>query len=94
MSCLALIPPALKVGSFQLIQITNCMSRVRSYSELDPLDVPAPVMETLGYFDGRPTEQALLAITAEKSIHLDPGLVRKSYDFQLLVPVKPAQSSK
>jgi hypothetical protein len=88
------IPPALKVGSFQLVQITNGMSRVRSYSEMDPLDVPATVMETLGYFDGRPTEQALQAIAAEKAIQLDPSLVRKLCDFQLLVPADPLQSSE
>jgi hypothetical protein len=88
------IPPALKVGSFQLVQITSGTSRVRSYSELDPLDVPAAVMETLGYFDGRPTEQALQAIAIEKAIQLDPSLVRKLCDFQLLVPSSAADSSK
>ena len=88
------IPPALKVGSFQLVQITSGTSRVRSYSELDPLDVPAAVMETLGYFDGRPTQQALQAIAADKAIQLDPSLVRKLCDFQLLVPAGAAESSK
>jgi len=87
------IPPALKVGSFQLVRITNGMSRVRSYSELDPLDVPAAVMETLGYFDGRPTEQAVRAIAADKAIQLDPSLVRKLCDFQLLVPTGPTEST-
>src|SRR5262249_4070306 len=87
------IPPALKVGSFQLIQITTSVSRVRTYSKLDPLDVPAAVRETLGYFDGRPTEQALKAIAAEKAIQLDAGLVRKLSDFQLLVPANPTEST-
>jgi hypothetical protein len=86
------IPRALKVGSVQLVRITNGISRVRSYSELDPLDVPAAVMETLGYFDGRPTEEALKAIAVEKSIQLDPGLIRKLYDFQLLVPADSPRS--
>jgi len=80
------VPSALKVGSFQLVQITNGMSRVRTYSELDPLDVPVAVMETLPYFDGRGAQDALKAIAAEKAIQLAPDLVRKLCDFQLLVP--------
>lgn len=86
------IPPALKVGSVQLIRITNGVSRVRTYSELDPLDVPAAVMEILGYFDGRPTEEALKALAADKSLQLAPDLIRKLCDFQVLVPAGPAQS--
>jgi hypothetical protein len=79
------VPPALKVGSFQLVQITNGLSRARSYSPLDPLDVPLPVMESLRYFDGRPTEEALGQIASEKGISLSDDLVRKLCDFELLV---------
>jgi hypothetical protein len=88
------IPPALKVGSLQLVRITNGVSRVRTYSQFDPLDIPAPVMESLGYFDGRPTAEALKAIAADKAIRLDPGLVRKLCDFQVLVPSSVGQSGE
>jgi len=88
------IPPALKVGSLQLVQMTSSVSRVRTYSDLDPVDIPAPVMETLGYFDGRSTQAALKAIATEKGIHLNQDLIRKLCDFQLLVPADRAQSNE
>ena len=86
------IPASLKAGSFQLIQITNGISRVKTYSEMDPLDVPDAVMETLGYFDGRPTEEAIQAILKDKAIQLTPDLIRKFCDFQLLVPASNPNS--
>jgi hypothetical protein len=86
------IAPALKVGNVQLVQMTTGASRVRTYSPYDPIDVPAEVMELIGYFDGRPTEAALKAIAAEKGTHLDPQLVRKLCDFHLLVPADGAST--
>ena len=79
------IPSRLKAGSFQLIQITQSVSRLRTYSVLDHLEIPAPVMETLGYFDGRTTEAALETIANEKGIKLERGLIQKLCDFELLV---------
>jgi hypothetical protein len=79
------LPSRLKVGSFQLIQMTSSTSRVRTYSPLDPLEMPTVVMETLGYFDGRSPEAILQNIADEKGIKLDSGLLRKLCDFELLV---------
>jgi hypothetical protein len=84
------IPSALRVGSIQLVRMTTGVSRVRSYSPYDPIDVPAEVMELLGYFDGRPVEAALNAIAAEKGTHLDPQLIRKLCDFKVLTPADGA----
>jgi hypothetical protein len=80
------VPSALKVGGVQLVRITRGVSRLKSYSPYDPLDVPSEVMELLGCFDGRPTEAVLNAIAAEKGTHLDPQLIRKLCDFEVLVP--------
>lgn len=80
------IPSTLKVGSFHLVQIENAMTRVSTYSDYDPLDIPQAVMELLHYFDGRTTEEALAAIAGERGVRLDPALVRKMVDFKLLVP--------
>jgi hypothetical protein len=80
------IAPALKVGCVQLVQVTSSVSRVRTYSPYDPIDVPAEVMELLRYFDGRPTAGALNAIASEKGTRLDPRLIQKLCDFELLVP--------
>lgn len=79
------VPSPLKVGPFQLVQIQNAMTRVSTYSDFDPLDVPQAVMEALPYFDGRSTQQALAAIADERGVSLDPALVRKMADFKLLV---------
>jgi len=83
------IPPSLEVGKMQLVQIKQNVTRVCTYSSFDPLDLPGVVMQVLGYFDGRPTAEALAAIADEKEIRLDPSLVRKMVDFALLVPPKP-----
>jgi Fe-S-cluster containining protein len=80
------VPPALKVGAMHLVKITRDMTRVSSYSSFDPVDIPSPVMESLHFFDGRPTDDAIAAIAGEKGIRLDPSLVRKMVDFALLVP--------
>jgi hypothetical protein len=80
------IPSSLKVGPFQLVQIENSVSRVNSYNQYDPLDVPQAMMELLPYFDGQSTERALAAIAKERNITLDAELVRKVVDFKVLVP--------
>ena len=82
------VPPALLVGSIQLVQIQQGTTRVNTYSDYDPLDVPSIVMELLHYFDGRPTEDAIAAIAQERGFRLEPALVRKMVDFGLLVQPK------
>jgi hypothetical protein len=42
----------------------------------------------LGYFDGRPTSDALAAISEAENVRLDPALVRKLTDFGVLIPVR------
>ena len=80
------IPPALKVGGMQVVQITRNTTRVSTYSAFDPVDIPSTVMESLHYFDGRSTAEAIAAIENERNLKLDPSLVRKLVDFELLIP--------
>ena len=82
------MPPALKSGSMQLVQIGRETTRVSTYSAFDPIDVPSAVMDSLRYFDGRPTEEAMAAIASGMDISLDHSLLRKMVDFALLVPVE------
>jgi len=79
------IPHALNVGSINLVQMEQGTTRVRTYSDFDPLDIPNIVMELLQYFDGRPTEQSLSAIANERGIRIEPALVQKLVDFNVLV---------
>ena len=83
------LPPALKVGSMQLVRIQHGLTRINTYSSYDPLDVPQVVMEVLPYFDGRPTNAALSSIEEERGVRLDLDLVRKMADFGLLIPAAP-----
>jgi len=80
------IPNALNVGPIEIVQMEGGATRVCTYSEHDPLDIPNAVMELLQHFDGRPTEEALAAIADERGIRLEPALVRKLVDFKVLVP--------
>ena len=79
------IPEKLRVGSFELFDIRREAPSLRTYSEYDPIDVPIPVMDRLSYFDGRPTAEALAIVAKERGVQLDPALVQKMVDFQLLV---------
>jgi hypothetical protein len=79
------IPSHLRAGPFHVAQMRESMTRVSTYSIYDPLDVPDTVMQLLQYFDGRPTADALAAIAEERGVSLDPALVRKMVDFELLV---------
>ncbi len=83
------LPERFQPGSFQLVQIGHETTRVSSYSQLDPLDIPNPVLKVLHYFDGRPTREALQAIAATESIRLEENLVRKLVDFGILKPAEP-----
>jgi len=85
------LPPALKVGSMQLVQIQHGVTRINTYSSYDPLDVPQVVMELLPYFDGRATEVALSSIEEERGVRLDLDLICKMVDFGLLVPAAKTQ---
>ena len=76
----------LQAGSFQLVRLGHDTSRLSTYSDFDPLDIPNPVLNVLHYFDGRPTSEVLAEITEKEGIHLEPDLVRKLADFQVLVP--------
>jgi len=82
------VPTTLHVGPMQLVQIHHGMTRVSTYNDGDPLDIPQVVMESLQYFDGRPTADAIAAIQSECGVRLENDLIRKMVDFRLLVPSK------
>jgi hypothetical protein len=81
------IPERLKVGPVRIISMNRDSCCISTYSDFDPLDVPKRLMEVLGYFDGRPSGEAIAAIAAAEDIRIDETLVRKLTDFGVLVPV-------
>ena len=82
-------PPALEVGPVKIVRMGGENCRVSSYSAIDLLDIPKPLLDVLHHFDGRPTEEAVRAIAEEEGIDLDEALVRKLADFRILVPSAP-----
>ena len=80
------LPVALKVGSFHSVRFGADTQVISSYSGSDPIELPKSLLGVLHYFDGRPTKQALAAISAERSIKINHALVRKLVDFKILVP--------
>jgi hypothetical protein len=82
------IPGALRVGRFEVTSVGARSSLLRTYSGLDPLDVPRPLLDVLRHFDGRPTEDAIRAIAEQHGLALGPAQLRELVDFRILVPVE------
>lgn len=80
------LPAALKVGPFSSIRLGADTQVVNSYCDFDPVELPRSLVEVLHYFDARPTEHALAAISAERGVTIDRAVVRKLVDFKILVP--------
>ena len=78
------IPERLKLGDVRLAGAAEGKLRIAAYSEYDPLLIPQKLAAVLGYFDGRPTEDALAAILSEHGLSLQPALVRRMLDFGVL----------
>jgi hypothetical protein len=83
------IPDRLKVGGYQVVGMRQGSYCVSSYSPYDPLSLPQELITALGYFDGRPTNEALDAISKFENLSLEPSLVRRLTDFGVLVEVQP-----
>ncbi|HZE98498.1 MAG TPA: hypothetical protein VE981_15810 [Planctomycetota bacterium] len=82
------IPEALRAGSVQVVPLPGGTSRVLSYNENDPIELPSELLDVLGYFDGRPTADALAAIDRERGLVLERDLLRQLVDFQVLVAAR------
>ena len=83
-------PECVKIGKLSILSANRDSSCVYGYSGTDALELPGALMDVLPYFDGRPTREALARIEAETGIAVDPALVRKLVDFEILVPGEPA----
>ena len=78
------IPERLRLRELHIIGVHAGQYRVVAYSPLDPLTMPEALAPVLHHFDGRPTDEALAAILHEHGIRIDPGLVRRMVDFEIL----------
>jgi hypothetical protein len=79
------LPDRPRVG---LIQITGTAAGKYSavtYSDYDPLRLPAELLAVLPHFDGRPAGDVVEEIRVQRGVRLDPALVRRMADFRVLV---------
>ncbi len=61
------------------------LTRIVTYSDSDPLELPTAIVELLPRFDGRPTE-LVLAELADEGVVLAPELLAFLLDFEVLQP--------
>jgi hypothetical protein len=79
------LPHTVRPGRFLLQPQENGVVQVAGYSGCDPLTMPADVLTLLYYFEGRTVQEALNAIREETRFEMEPDLVRKLLDFEILM---------
>jgi hypothetical protein len=82
------VPKRLRVGQLHVLDLDPDAEYLWSYSNLDPLRLPRPVLDLLHHFDGRDNEEALAEIRAKEGVTLGPEHLRALADFQVLIPVE------
>jgi Fe-S-cluster containining protein len=80
----AAIPGHLKASKVSLSNFHAGKYRITTYNNFDPLLISERLAMVLRYFDGRPTEEALQNILAERGLRLSPSLVKRLVDFGIL----------
>ena len=75
------------VGKYDVLDTGAEHVTVSGNSGFEPLRLPRQLVAVLGYFDGRPTDEVLLAIAAAEGLEIEPALVSKLVDFRILVLV-------
>ena len=81
------IPDRLTVGRVKATPVAGGRVQVVADGVPEILDLPRELWAALPAFDGRPVATVLSAITARHRIDVQPSLLRKLVDFELLVPV-------
>jgi hypothetical protein len=79
-------PQGLRGAPIRVDPMHPDFDRIWTYSPLDPIDLPKPILSALRYFDGRPTPDALQAIAEELGTGMDETLLRTLVDYRVLVP--------
>ncbi|MCI0441607.1 hypothetical protein L0152_00130 [bacterium] len=82
------LPYALKMKYFKSEEVAVGITRVWSYSNYNPIDLPTNIIDVLEYFDGRPVSEVLSQIKQEKAITIDADLLQKLSDYEILVQAK------
>ncbi len=78
------VPDRLHIAPYNILKQDDQRSTLQALTCTEPLQAPAVLLPLLRYFDGRPTDEVLEEIREETRIRLDPGLLRRLYDFGIL----------
>ena len=83
--------PAVTAGPLRLRPLVvaalgSASVRVTTYSASDPIIIPRDLFDALPRFDGRPAADALRLIEEEGGLQIEPAVVRRLLDFEVLVP--------
>jgi Fe-S-cluster containining protein len=82
------LPGTLEMKYCKSEDVGGGLTRVWSYSNYNPIDLPSDLYDALQYFDGRPNSEVLNQIKLEKAITIDDDLLQKLSDYEILVPAK------
>lgn len=85
------LPRAARPGNFRVQPLGNDQVQIVSYSEYAPLLLPSVVLNLLPYFEGRTVDEALKMIDEKEQIEMEPALVRRLLDFEILAAEEPAE---
>lgn len=80
------LPKSLKTNPFRIVGSNGGKFSVSTYSGYNPLEMSQQVLRVLPYFDGRPVAEALAEVQAREGLRIQPGLLRKLADFEILGP--------
>lgn len=78
------LPQRLRAAPFQVLHAREDSFQLVCSNMLDPIDVPRALVQSLHYFDGRPTLHALAAIAADTGFDVQDSTVRTLVDFGVL----------
>jgi hypothetical protein len=78
----------LRCGRFTVINLRSDVACLSTYSTYDPIEIPIRLLGVLQHFQGQATSEALAAVAARENVNLTPDLVRRLFDFDLLVSAK------
>ena len=90
----AQIPDRLVFGRAMATPTQGGRMQVVAHGVSEAVDLPGELWAALPAFDGRPTDAVLRAIAADHGIDLQPSLMRKLVDFELLLPAADLAASR
>jgi hypothetical protein len=82
------VPDKLRLGDIGIVAASKSAVRVSTYSEYDPIELPAELVPLLHRFDGRKTRAVMAEIEKREGVSLDDELLRQLVDFQILVDAR------